>query len=95
MPTTQFRLAWSYIDVFLHYEEWRIEALCVLLVDKTNITTKIFGCKQAALSGRKKLWAYALVTSTHGSVDQSFLLCIYLNWEKNMLTERNGCILMM
>lgn len=35
--------------------EWRIEALCVLLVDKTNITTKTFGCKQAALSGRKKL----------------------------------------
>jgi hypothetical protein len=51
---------------------WRIGALCVLLVDKTSITTKIFGCKQAALSGPKKLWAYASVTSIHGSADQSF-----------------------
>ena len=42
---------WSYIDALFHCDWRRIEALCVLLVDKTNITTKLFGCKQASLSG--------------------------------------------
>jgi hypothetical protein len=36
----------------------------------------------------------AIVTSIHGSADQSFMLCVCMKREKNMLAERKGYILM-
>jgi hypothetical protein len=76
---------WSYMDAIFHCDRWWIGALCVLLVDKTNINTKTFGCKQAALSGSLKAVSvgFSNIHSRFGWSKRK--LCVCMNWEKNMV----------
>jgi hypothetical protein len=82
--SSQIRSDKSYSDAIFHCDWWRIEALCVWIVNMTILNNHTFGRKRAAdCTFFWLLLAVLFVTSIHELADQNFNFDLH-NLRKNL-----------